>query len=67
MKTVPREQPDLRPESFVPQDQHGQQVCNVCGEASNGTICDNCSERLRIEALSRKKHEEQGDAWSHWE
>jgi hypothetical protein len=31
------------------------------------TICDECSERLRVEALGRKKHEEQGDAWSHWE
>jgi len=67
MKTVPREQPDRGAESFVPQDKHGHHVCNVCGEASEKTICDNCSERLRIEALSRKKHEEQGDAWSHWE
>jgi hypothetical protein len=31
------------------------------------TICDECSERLHVEALSRKKHEEQGDEWSHWE
>jgi hypothetical protein len=31
------------------------------------TICDECSELLRIEALARKKHEEQGNAWSHWE
>lgn len=60
MKTVPRKQPD-------PQLEHDHHVCNVCGETSEKTICDKCSERLRIEALSRKKHEEQGDAWSHWE
>ena len=60
MKVVTREQSDARPE-------HARHVCNVCGEASEMTICDECSERLRVEALSRKKHEEQGDAWSHWE
>jgi hypothetical protein len=60
MNTVPRDQPDPRPA-------HGHHVCNVCGETSEKTICDSCSERLRIEALNKKKHEEQGDAWSHWE
>ena len=60
MKVVAREQSDPRPE-------HARHVCNVCGEPSEMTICDECSERLRVEALSRKKHEEQGDAWSHWE
>ena len=60
MKVVPRERPDTHPV-----DVH--HVCNVCGATSEKTICDQCSERLRIEALSRKKHEEQGDAWSHWE
>ena len=60
MKVVPREQSDTRPE-------HARHVCNVCGEPSEMPICDECSERLRVEALSGKKHEEQGDAWSHWE
>jgi hypothetical protein len=60
MKVVPRERADSRPE-----DAH--HVCNVCGTTSENTICDECSERLRMEALSRKKHEEQGDAWSHWD
>jgi hypothetical protein len=60
MKVVTREQSDSRPE-------HARHVCNVCGEPCEITICDECSERLRVEALSRKKHEEQGDAWSHWE
>ena len=60
MKVVPHEQSD-------PRQEHARHVCNVCGEPSEITICDQCSERLRVEALSRKKDEEQGDAWSHWE
>ena len=44
-----------------------QHVCLVCGKASDDTICDTCSARIRIEALARKKHEEEGDSWSHWE
>ena len=52
--------PTSRPE-------HAHHVCNVCGKPSEITICDECSERLRMEALARKKHEEQGNAWSHWE
>lgn len=51
---------DSRPEQ-------GGHICNLCGKPSETTICDECSERLRMEALARKKHEEQGDAWSHWE
>jgi hypothetical protein len=39
----------------------------MCGKPSEMTICAECSERLRVEALARKKHEEQGNAWSHWE
>ncbi len=50
-----------------PQPEHAHHVCNICGKPSEITICDECSERLRIEALARKKHEEQGNAWSHWE
>ena len=42
-------------------------ICNVCGKPSKDTICETCSQRLRMEALVRKKHEEQGNAWSHWE
>ena len=50
-----------------PQPEHAHHVCNMCGKPSEITICDECSERLRIEALARKKHEEQGNAWSRWE
>ena len=41
-------------------------VCYVCGKRSTSTICDTCAERLRVDALARKKHEEQGNSWSHW-
>lgn len=43
-----------------------EQICKSCGKPSEGTICEQCSERIRIEALARKKREEQGNAWSHW-
>ena len=59
MEIVPRRS-DSQPE-------HANHVCNMCGKPSEVTICDECSERLRMEALARKKHEEQGNAWSHWE
>jgi len=50
-----------------PQPEHVHHVCNICGKASESPICDECSERMRMEALARKKREEQGNAWSHWE
>jgi hypothetical protein len=46
---------------------HAGHICNICGKMSESTICEGCSERIRIEALARKKHEERGDAWTHWE
>jgi recombinational DNA repair protein RecR len=42
-------------------------VCNICGKESMSTICDACSARIRLEALARKRHEEEGNSWSHWE
>jgi recombinational DNA repair protein RecR len=42
-------------------------ACKVCGSASESTICEQCSARIRIEALARKHHEEKGTAWSQWE
>ena len=57
--------PRPRDATFQPEKAH--HVCNMCGKPSEITICEECSERLRVEALARKKHEEQGDAWSHWE
>ena len=46
---------------------HEGHVCNICGNESESTICEGCSERIRMEALARKKHEERGNAWTHWE
>ena len=45
------EKPTHRPE-------HAKQVCNLCGKPSPDTICDACADRVRAEALDRKKHEE---------
>ena len=34
------------------------QLCMVCGKRSDKTICEACSERIRGEALNKKKKEE---------
>lgn len=41
-------------------------LCNICGEPSESPICDDCSERIGMEALWRKKREERGNSWSPW-
>ncbi len=51
MHMTQAEKPTQRPE-------HAKQVCNVCGKPSASTICDTCANRVRGEALERKKHEE---------
>ncbi len=33
-------------------------VCMMCGKPSEKTICNACAERLRGEALNRKKKDE---------
>ncbi len=35
-----------------------KQLCMICAKPSEKTICDACSERLRGEALNKKKREE---------
>jgi predicted nucleic acid-binding Zn ribbon protein len=40
----------------VAEKQH--QVCLICGKPSPKTICDACADRLRGEALEKKKKEE---------
>ena len=50
----------------APADKPGH-VCNICGKTSDKTICEQCSERIHLEALARKKREEQGNSWGHWE
>ena len=43
-----------------PRPEHAHHVCNMCGKPSEITICDECSERLRMEALARMEHEAPG-------
>ncbi len=62
-----RQSMEIVPLRSDPRPEHAHHVCNMCGKPSEITICDECSERLRMEALARKKHEEQGNAWSRWE
>ena len=45
------ERPTHRPE-------HAKEVCNVCGKPALSTICDMCSDKVRAEALNKKKNEE---------
>ena len=35
-----------------------KQVCLICGKPSIKTICDACSDKVRGEALNRKKKDE---------
>jgi hypothetical protein len=51
----------------TPRPGQARHVCHICGKPSDKTICDECSERIRIDALTRKKREEKGDAWVLWE
>ena len=54
-------------EQRSPRAQRAGTACHICGKACDSMICDACSERIRLEALARKKREEQGNAWSPWE
>ena len=38
--------------------EHAKQVCNLCGKPWLDTICDACADRVRAEALDKKRHEE---------
>lgn len=58
----------MEPEEHSPKEsERKRHSCSVCGKPSDSAICDNCAERIRMEALWRKKREEQGDSWSPWE
>jgi hypothetical protein len=41
-------------------------ICNVCGKPSEETICDPCAMKIHLDALARKTHEENGNAWVKW-
>ena len=44
-----------------------RRVCSVCGKPSDQRICDPCATRIRLDAMARKTHEENGSAWAKWE
>jgi recombinational DNA repair protein RecR len=48
-------------EKPIQRKKHAAEVCNMCGKPSRDTICAACSDKLRVEALAHKKHEEKGD------
>lgn len=37
-----------------------RQGCSLCGRASDKMICDACADKIRAEALGKKKREEKG-------
>jgi hypothetical protein len=50
----------------APPEEAGR-VCHMCGKPSQRLICEECSKRIHLEAIARKKREEQGNSWGHWE
>jgi hypothetical protein len=45
----------------VRRTEHARHVCNVCGGPSEDTICDQCSIKIRADALMRKRHKDKGE------
>lgn len=37
-----------------------KRVCSICGKPSAKIICDACADKIRAEALARKKQMEKG-------
>jgi len=38
-----------------------RRVCSVCSKPSGSSICGMCADRIRAEALARKKREDKGE------
>jgi K+-sensing histidine kinase KdpD len=38
-----------------------KRVCNLCGKPSEDNICPRCADRIRAEAVARKKREDKGE------
>jgi nucleotide-binding universal stress UspA family protein len=38
-----------------------KRVCNICGKPSGNSICPTCADKIRAEALARKKREDKGE------
>jgi hypothetical protein len=49
-------------ETPIPMEPRGRkEVCNVCGKPSGSSICPPCADRIRAEAVARKKREDKGE------
>jgi recombinational DNA repair protein RecR len=40
--------------------QKARPVCEVCGKSSTSPICQACADKIRAEAVARKKREDKG-------
>ncbi len=58
MDAVSRQNLECRGREDFAVDQPKKQVCMLCGKPSTKTICQACAEKLRGEALNKKKKEE---------
>jgi recombinational DNA repair protein RecR len=38
-----------------------RRVCNICGKPSGTNICSMCADKIRAEAVARKKREDKGE------
>jgi nucleotide-binding universal stress UspA family protein len=45
----------------VMQTKRRKQVCSVCGKPSGNSICPTCADKIRAEAVARKKREDKGE------
>jgi recombinational DNA repair protein RecR len=39
---------------------HSKRICSICGKPSEKMICGACTDKIRADALARKKQEEKG-------
>jgi hypothetical protein len=51
---------------FVSRPKPSPRICNVYGRLSEQRICDPCAMKIHLDALARKTHEENGNAWAKW-
>lgn len=47
--------------STVMQPKRRTRVCNVCGKPSSSSICPTCADKIRAEAIARKKRKDKGE------
>ncbi len=43
------------------ESRRGKRVCNLCGKPSEDNICPTCADKIRAEAVARKKREDKGE------